>query len=129
MFGGGDPVLAGLANSLARPDALIATTGTELGPWHQRVAQFAVEKRLPLIVDVRWAPSDQYPMLVYSLQLADLMRRAVSYVDRILKGAKPGELAIQQPTKFDLVLNLKTAKAIGLTVPQLLLLRADEVIE
>jgi putative ABC transport system substrate-binding protein len=115
---------------MERPDALVVTTGTPLFPIQANVTRFAVERRLPMIVDFPWRPAiDPQPLLALSPSPRDLIRRAVGYVDRIAKGAKAGDLPIQQPAKFELLINLRTAKALNIAVPQSMLLRADRVIE
>jgi putative ABC transport system substrate-binding protein len=93
-----------------------------------RLPQLAARTRLPAIYLLR-TQVQAGGLMSYGPNSVEISRRAASYVDRILKGAKPGDLAIEQPTKFELVINLKTAKALGITIPQSLLLRADEVIQ
>ena len=92
------------------------------------IAEFSAKNRLPTIYGLREL-AESGGLLTYGASLRDLWHRAAGYVDKILKGAKPGDLPVQQPTKFELVINLKTAKTLGLTIPPSLLARADEVIE
>jgi len=94
----------------------------------RRIVELAAKSRLPTMYPTREFVTDG-GLLFYGTALPDMHRRAAYYVDRILKGAKPADLPVEQPTKFELVINLKTAKALGLTIPHSLLLRADQVIE
>jgi putative ABC transport system substrate-binding protein len=112
----------------ARADALTVLSSTMLFAERRRLVDLAAKTGLPAIYPWREA-ADAGGLMAYGANIADLHRRAATYVDKILKGAKPGDLAVQQPIKFELVINLKTAKALGLTIPQSVLLRADEVIQ
>jgi putative ABC transport system substrate-binding protein len=111
-----------------RADALIIFTISSLFPRRTRLAELAVKHRLPTVVGAR-EYVEAGCLASYGTDYPDLFRRAATFVDRIFKGAKPGDLPIEQPTKFELVINLKTAKALGLTIPPALLQRADQVIE
>ena len=119
-----EPALAAVAAQ--RPGALMVHS--VLDPYRKRIIEFALSQRLPTFVeDRRWAEAGA--LLIYSASRADIGRSAAAYVDKVLKGAKPADLPVEQPTKFEFVINLKTAKALGLTTPPSLLLRADQVIE
>jgi putative ABC transport system substrate-binding protein len=96
--------------------------------WRNRIAELAIKHRLPTMFDLR-TYVEAGGLMSYGPETSDLYRRAAGLVDRILKGAKPADLPVEQPTKFELVINLKTAKALGLTIPQSVLVRADEVIQ
>jgi ABC-type uncharacterized transport system substrate-binding protein len=112
----------------ARADALTVLTSSMLFGERRRLVDLAAKNRLPAVYPWREGV-DAGGLMAYGPDLADLLRRAATYVDKILKGAKPGDLPVEQPTKFELVINLKTAKALGLTIPSSLLQRADQVIE
>lgn len=111
-----------------RVDAYYMVGGPVLFVRRQRIAELALANRLP---GVHWAREwvDAGGLVSYGTSVADVFRRVATYVDRILKGAKPGELAVEQPSRFYLVINGKTAKALGITIPPGVLLRADDVIE
>jgi putative ABC transport system substrate-binding protein len=111
-----------------RPGALFVWSGPTTTAHFKQITEFAIQERLPAFaassIDV-----DKGYLMAYSVNTLDLYRRAAGFVDRILKGAKPAELPIEQPTKFELVVNLKTARAIGLAIPASILLQVDRVVE
>jgi len=111
-----------------RVEALLVVTDSMFIFQRARLADLAVKNRLPAMFGVREFV-DAGGLMSYGVSVPDLMRRAATFVDKILKGAEPADLPVEQPTKFELVINLKTAKALGLTIPPSLLLRADQVIE
>jgi putative ABC transport system substrate-binding protein len=116
------------AMTKARADAVLVLSDPMTFFHRARIADLAAKRRLPTMHGVR-GYVDAGGLMSYWANQADLYRRVASYVDRILKGAKPGDLPIEQPTKYELVINLKTAKALGLTIPPSVLARADEIIQ
>jgi putative ABC transport system substrate-binding protein len=110
------------------PDALMAVEDPLTVAYRQRIIDFAANSQLPAIYGLKEFV-DAGGLMAYGANLLDLMRRAAGYVDNILKGGKPADMPIQQPTKFALMINLNTAKALGFAIPPQLLARADEVIE
>jgi putative ABC transport system substrate-binding protein len=111
-----------------RANALLVQVDVIFALHAQRIADLAAKHRVPAMYGAR-EHVGAGGLMSYAPNILDLFRRAATYVDKILRGAKPGDLPIEQPTKFELVINLKTAKALGLTIPQSVLLRADQVIE
>jgi len=111
-----------------RPDALIVEPDNIFYFHNKRIVDFATKSRLPAVFTHREF-ADAGGLVVYGANYSALFRRAAIYVDKILKGARPADLPVEQPTQFDLIINMNTAKALGLTIPQTLLLRADQVIQ
>ncbi len=111
-----------------RVEALIVMGDAMLGTHQSLVVELAAQARLPAMYNLR-ALVDAGGLMSYGTHFEDLYRRAATYVDKILKGTKPADLPVEQPTKFALVINLKTAKTLGLTIPSTLLFQANEVIQ
>ena len=120
-----DKVFAALLKE--RPDGLYVAQGPLMRLNVKRIAAFTLKSRLPSVYTNTEAV-DAGGLMFYAASLDDIHRRIAYYVDRIVKGAKAAELPVEQPTKFDLAFNLKTAKQIGVTIPQSLLYRADRVV-
>ncbi len=113
----------------AKPDAMVVIADRPFLISHRaRIVSFAAQQQLPTIYPFREFV-EEGGFIVYGPSYVEMFRRAATYVDKILKGAKPADLPVEQPTKFELVINLKTAKALGLAIPQSVLIRADEVIQ
>jgi putative tryptophan/tyrosine transport system substrate-binding protein len=111
-----------------RVEALLVLSDVMFNSHRTRLADLAARSRLPAAYGVRESV-EAGGLMSYGPSFLDLFRRAATYVDKILKGAKPAELPVEQPTKFELVINMKAAKALGLTLPPSLLQRADQIIE
>ena len=122
-----EPVFSKIAQD--RANAVMRVSGSFLFNERARVGAAALAHRLPIMTYIAEEVQKHGFLMSYGADFPDYFRRAVAYTDRILKGAKPADLPVEQPTKFKLVLNLKTAKALGLTFPQALIVSADEVIE
>jgi len=127
ILGPQDTETAFQAASKGRADALLVLGGAVLSSQRTRILEFAVKSRLPAIYSGRTSV-EAGELMSYGVNLADLDQRAATYVDKILKGTKPADLPVEQPTKFELLINLKAAKQIGLTIPPNVLARADKVI-
>jgi putative ABC transport system substrate-binding protein len=121
-----DLLFQGAINQQA--NALLTLRSPVFSLYRTRVVDFAAKNRLPAIYPIR-AFADAGGLMSYGPNRDDLFRRAAYFVDRILKGAKPADLPVEQPTKFELVINLKTAKTLGLAIPSKVLMWADTVIE
>jgi putative ABC transport system substrate-binding protein len=109
-----------------RADSVLVLTSPVINPYRKEIAELAVKNRLPAIYST--PEFVEHGLMSYSVSFTDLYRRAATYVDKILKGAKPADLPVEQPTKFEFIINLKAAKQIGLTIPPNVLARADRVI-
>ncbi len=121
-----ESALSGISRE--RPDGLLVGLSAVINRHRARIAEFTAKRGLPTIYSQsRFVNAGG--LMSYGVKVPDFFRRAATYVDKILKGAKPGDLPVEQPTKFDLVINLKTAKALGLTIPASVLYRADKVIK
>jgi putative ABC transport system substrate-binding protein len=116
------------ANKRQADAVLMNVSGPLINSQQPQIAELAVKSRLP-VMDQLQSYVEAGGLMSYGVNLNDLARRAATYVDKILKGAKPADLPVEQPTKFELVINLKTAKQIGLTIPPNVLARADKVIK
>jgi len=114
--------------SRGRADAVVVQPSVVFEEMRGRIAQLANRQRLPSMFAWRHS-AEAGGLMSYGADLYAVQRRAATYVDKILKGAKPADLPVEQPTKFELVINLKTAKALRLTIPQSVLVRADQLIE
>jgi putative ABC transport system substrate-binding protein len=124
----GDVDAALSAVAANRPDAIVLLSDSMIHSRSTSIAEFAIKHRLPTI-----SPYRQFAkaggLMIYGVDIPDIFRRAVDYIDKILKGAEPADLPVRQPTKFELVINLRTARTLGITLPRSLLVQASELIE
>ena len=111
-----------------RADGLMTMQDANTYIHAQRLAELAARSRIPAVFPYH-VNSNAGGLMSYGVNVPDMFRHSATFIDRILKGAKPGDLPVEQPTRFEMIVNLKTAKALGITIPQTVLLRADEVIQ